>query len=74
MYLIKMSFPEILKKMKFESNKDKVVSQEEVIDIIFIFIIEDINSETKWKGFYHSLSKIKLIAHCMTIGLMNSIN
>jgi hypothetical protein len=50
-----MSFSEKLKKMKFKSIKEKVVSQEEAIDLILKLIVADINSERNWKGFYNSL-------------------
>ena len=46
--------------MIFKSNKEKHFSKEEAIDLMVSLSATDINSQRKWKGFYHSLSEREL--------------
>tara|TARA_B100000700_G_scaffold187753_1_gene206863 strand:+ start:102 stop:272 length:171 start_codon:yes stop_codon:yes gene_type:complete len=46
--------------MFFKSNKGKLFTKEQAIDLMVSLSATDANSEKKWKGFYNSLSLTEL--------------
>ena len=46
--------------MIFKSNKGKIFTKNEAIDLMVSLSATEANSEKKWRGFYNSLSNIEL--------------
>ena len=47
--------------MEFQSPSGKTYSEEQVIKLLVSLVATDAKSETKWRGFYNSLTSSQLI-------------